>query len=423
MKKISILFVLSLAIMLQANSTLSAQVHQILIGNGGSFGTPGNKIKVGGYDPSAKKYATFDSFAGNSVTEFLTEGNITYLATDAGIYKYDLDNNTRITNNTASGIRRMASYGQYIVATVNDYITTTRLKIFKKSDLSLVYKDSMLLANGTLTIGEGIAVIGDTAYIALEGNYPKYGDTGRIAVYDLKNKKQKRNITLDTATKGISNLYTDGKAVIGVTASNYSRVTVYTISTNTFQILTPSSTFDYSGGFGFYNNMLFAGFSDGIGTYNVSGKSYNKVIANAYMAGATYDTVNKEIYYTTASYSKAGKCYAINSIGKVTDSFMVGISPQAVAMDYHIVTGIENTNQTNIDFNLYPNPANNVLNISLGQGAKYKININDITGKNVLSVNEIQNNFSANITDLPMGMYIVTVQNENGVSVKKFVKE
>jgi hypothetical protein len=416
LKNISLTF---LAIVCSGLFNLSiAQKHeQVLIANGGHAFALNNMIRVGAYDPSTKKYANFDSFPGNSVTEFLLDYNNAFLATDAGIVKYGLDNNnTRLAKTTDGSIRRIASYGVYILATVNDYFTKTHLKVFKKSDLSLVKSSSFPVA------AEGVTVVGDTAYLALEGSYPYKGDTGKIGIYDLKHMALVRTILLDTATKGISKLYNDGRYVIGVTEYPYSRITKYDIQTGRFTISDPGSFL--FGTFGLRNNLLYSNFGDGIGTFNTStGAITHSLVPYVNYAGAAYDTVSKGYYYTSLSYSSNGKGYRTDNSGKVTDSFDIGVSPEAVAIDYHTLSGIDETAITEINFGLFPNPSHDFLNIILPKDEKLKVSIFDMAGRELMEIPAAKGLMSISLENLERGMYIVRVQGNQSTGTRKFMKE
>lgn len=84
-----------------------------------------------------------------------------------------------------------------------------------------------------------------------------------------------------------------------------------------------------------------------------------------------------------------------------------------------IITNIENISLSNI--NVYPNPANEILNINTNYVIDNVV-ITDITGKIIenISLNTQQN--SINISDLENGIYFVKITSNNNVFVKQFVK-
>jgi uncharacterized repeat protein (TIGR03803 family) len=75
---------------------------------------------------------------------------------------------------------------------------------------------------------------------------------------------------------------------------------------------------------------------------------------------------------------------------------------------------------------IYPNPANDILNIKLSTADKPSIQITDITGRVILESNssETQNNIvPVNVSALSAGVYFVRIQNGEGLQVIRFVKQ
>ena len=101
-------------------------------------------------------------------------------------------------------------------------------------------------------------------------------------------------------------------------------------------------------------------------------------------------------------------------------------SGQAVMLGGYIVTsevviepktGINNFS-SEAAFSIYPNPANNILNI-ISENANELITISDISGKIVYSEKTSDKQSSINISQLSAGMYIIRI----GSKTAKFVKE
>jgi len=79
------------------------------------------------------------------------------------------------------------------------------------------------------------------------------------------------------------------------------------------------------------------------------------------------------------------------------------------------------SNKAESTYTLYPNPVNDVLNIS-DISSVNKIEISDVTGKTVYSTEVNAPNISINTSNLSKGIYIVSFQNNKGVQTSKFVK-
>lgn len=82
---------------------------------------------------------------------------------------------------------------------------------------------------------------------------------------------------------------------------------------------------------------------------------------------------------------------------------------------------LSNENFSVDEFTVYPNPANNVLNINSASGIE-KIEIFDITGKRVLENTSLTNN-QLNVSSLNRGVYMLRLEDANGnKTVKKLIK-
>ena len=81
----------------------------------------------------------------------------------------------------------------------------------------------------------------------------------------------------------------------------------------------------------------------------------------------------------------------------------------------------------NTQIELYPNPAQNVLNINSSSeiSSPLRYSIFDITGKAILNGKSLKEQFSINIESLPSGMYVFKLYNPYNINVhtQKFVKK
>lgn len=72
-------------------------------------------------------------------------------------------------------------------------------------------------------------------------------------------------------------------------------------------------------------------------------------------------------------------------------------------------------------FKLYPNPAKGQLNINVGNKKINAIKIFNVEGKIIKHVTE--KNTRINVYDLPKGLYVLQIQTNKGLAVKRFIKE
>lgn len=90
-------------------------------------------------------------------------------------------------------------------------------------------------------------------------------------------------------------------------------------------------------------------------------------------------------------------------------------------------TGIQNMDGIN-QMSIFPNPSNSELNIQIA--SEYLINANlsisDLTGKKLfnenVSVSDVYN-YKLNVSNYSKGMYFVTLKNETGTMILKFIKQ
>jgi hypothetical protein len=86
-------------------------------------------------------------------------------------------------------------------------------------------------------------------------------------------------------------------------------------------------------------------------------------------------------------------------------------------------TGVVNFSDEKDKIIIYPNPANDILNIENPNGYR-EVKISDALGKIFLQKNLFDLNTSINIGDLPKGIYFLSVLNKQGeLTTKKFIKE
>jgi hypothetical protein len=120
---------------------------------------------------------------------------------------------------------------------------------------------------------------------------------------------------------------------------------------------------------------------------------------------ASIDTMHLSISYYNA-VDAAGQPGSFN----VIDTSIV-IIPLTTSLSQYSVS----------DIVLYPNPVNGAFCITLLQSSE--IEILNIEGQIIKSLNANENHTTIDISDFAKGMYFVKVKNENGVGVKKFIKE
>lgn len=112
----------------------------------------------------------------------------------------------------------------------------------------------------------------------------------------------------------------------------------------------------------------------------------------------------------------AGTGNTASSTGKY-DSYMVRAVPSESLLSVEDIATIDT------NFNIYPNPAKDILNFSADLNIK-KIEIIDVNGRIVLSEQPNLTNGTVNVQNLNSGVYLMNVTSENNsTSTKKFIKQ
>ncbi len=83
--------------------------------------------------------------------------------------------------------------------------------------------------------------------------------------------------------------------------------------------------------------------------------------------------------------------------------------------------GIESINNKEINIAVYPNPGTNSITVETPQ--KALIEINNIQGKQIKTIETRENKTIIDVSSLKSEMYYIKVKTEKGIAVKKFIKE
>ncbi len=89
-----------------------------------------------------------------------------------------------------------------------------------------------------------------------------------------------------------------------------------------------------------------------------------------------------------------------------------------------IPTSIQNVNAGNFAASIFPNPANTELNIKANSAEQFSVSVSDMLGRKVVSDNTSNGMMTINTTNLPSGLYLVTLKDNQGneMNTKVLVK-
>lgn len=80
-------------------------------------------------------------------------------------------------------------------------------------------------------------------------------------------------------------------------------------------------------------------------------------------------------------------------------------------------TNILQVNQNDLSLNVFPNPANTILNVSLNNRNGFTVNLMDLLGRTIKSQSTANEVLNINTEAMPNGMYILCVRDSNGSSL------
>lgn len=88
-----------------------------------------------------------------------------------------------------------------------------------------------------------------------------------------------------------------------------------------------------------------------------------------------------------------------------------------------IISGTHNVKEENLDFEIFPNPANEELTVSSLQFTEKKtlLEIFDVAGRKIYSATPTTTNFKLRTSNFSNGIYFLEVKTENTSTTKKFV--
>ncbi len=119
--------------------------------------------------------------------------------------------------------------------------------------------------------------------------------------------------------------------------------------------------------------------------------------------------------------------YPINATITPVTSYTLGavnvtVTPSAFSVNQNFCTvvGLENNSTDRSGIEIYPNPANDKLYISEKNYAVNSIEVFDVNGRNIKSVEKLS---SIDVSNLSNGIYFIRIKTDKGEFNKKFVKE
>lgn len=407
---------LFLILFVQGPLTAQTTMRQVIISNGGTFG-PGNFVKVASFTPSTGTYIIFDSIPASSTQDVVCSDGEGFVAADSFLVKYDLDSYQRLATAMVPGIRKIAVNDSIVVVTRGFGASGDYVQVYRRSNLQLLYSVSQVSDES-----EGVVIKGDTAYVAVPGNF--MSTVGKLALIDLNSQTFIREVDLDTLGAGIKRLFIKDNVVWSVNTisfgSTYGALTRYDIASGLFQNL--KLDFPVGDGAGVKGNLLYASFHGGMGSFSLPMASVvDTTIFTGSFAGSVLDTINDRFFVTKTDFFSFGRLYWYSLSGTFQDSLEIGISPEALAVDYRISTSTSPAQAS--DFRVWPNPAQDFVAVNWqGQGAK-TLAVRDLQGRLLVSKKGFsgQHTTKLDLSGLPAGLYVLELTTQSGKTAKRLL--
>jgi hypothetical protein len=167
------------------------------------------------------------------------------------------------------------------------------------------------------------------------------------------------------------------------------------------------STADYHTWFGLYNLNL----HKAVWSQALCGSSEDELY------GLVYDSTKDALYVLIDGSSTDGNFTGL-ALPNSGNMYLLKYSP--------VTTGVETIMPNKLLFNVFPNPANDNVSVTLKEEEYKELNLKlfDITGQALATYNFGNNQFQIPVHNLASGMYMIEVTDKEGRSgVAKFVKQ
>jgi hypothetical protein len=425
MKKITLSIVaLASGLIFNPESTKAQNyLNQVIVANGGVFesAAPYNdRATIASYNPTTNTYVVFDTIQVESVQDVVIDTNYAYLAAQDSIVKYNLTTLQREAIAYFPNIKKLEVQGNYLLVG-KYYGSGDYFAVYNKTNLQPIFSSSQI----TETVN-GMAILGDSIYVAhnLKGTidlYPPFGvyadSIGKLAVFHLPSQTFARHITLGENAAGAGKTFVHNNAVYTI-CKKTGYLFKYTPTTNQID----SFNIGVNNFLQFHNGILYADFPTGIGAYNLNTNTMlpSPAFVFGFVAG-TYDYISSNFYFTNTDYASFGKLSKVNNNGNVIDTVNVGISCEAIALQYLSNTSNTELAKAELKSNVFPNPFTNFVNVTLPENSE--VYAYDYSGKLVYSSNSVSNHHLISTENWGSGMYILKIVSDNNVQTFKILKQ
>jgi hypothetical protein len=409
--------------------SLSAQsyVHRILVLNEGYFDFITNEViippSVGAYDPSTMSYTQLFTIEDARFTSGIAfDDDRYYVAADGQVLVVDRLTDEVINTYSLPGVRKLAVWNDLVVATRGEYGVPfgSYVQVFNKSDFSLAGE---IPATDLPYTTEGVLVVEDKAYIAVNNGFVFGEEVGQLAVLDLATLSLEEVIDLGPDGINPDNLMRDGDKILTLNNKDYtgSSVSSYRITTGDLSTANLANVTSGCGTSALYNSEVY--YQDFLSTALTryapeSEEIITELELGQNLYGLVFDPYNERFYAGVTDFFSSGTLYVYDLAGNVLDTETVNVSPGNIALDVRTTTSIEE--QAGLELELFPNPATTHLTVK-GSGM---LRVYNSAGALVMDMQAADALNLVDIEGLANGVYTLELTAENGQrGHRTFVKQ
>jgi len=413
-------------------SVAQAYIHQVLILNEGYFNFQTNQIEtpvtVGSFDPVSNVYTTVNTIEGaRFASDLKVAGDFYYVAADNQLLKFDRNTHVEVAAQTVPGIRKIAVSDALIVVTRGEYLVDFDAYVQFFDPETLAFSGELTTTeSGIFYPSEGVLIVNNKAYIAINNGFDFGNEVGELAVVNLADYTVENIYNLGPDGKNPDNLMFDGEKLYTLNNKDFSGSSVSTLALNGAGLITTNLS-AVSSGCGtsalFEDGILYqelgntqVGKFDPVSQSTVALNEFGKVFY-----GMAADPTGPFLYAAETDYVTFGEVFIYDAAGNILGSFEAGVSPGNIAFDVRNVNDVTETKTELTALAVFPNPATDVLTLRTDL-LWNTCEVTDARGNKVLR-RAANGDQRVSVQELPAGVYVLRLFGENGTAVERFVKQ
>ncbi len=398
--------------------SISSFAQEAIIVNGGQYGNSSEDANVLIYDHTNNQYRSIDTIHTQSVQEVILDGFWAYVAAQDSIVKYNLSSGSRVA------AARFHGPSTKSLALTNGLLLVGNWYGKSSHNLYLYDSGSLNLIDSIAAVDKGtksILIKNGVAYITQNRQNGNYQDTlGSILRFDIASRTITDTITVNGYTGDFGELIENASGT-GFYAFNSTWNTITTVDYSTLSATNTNFPLDLNissrSHYSRRADTLFARFGNGIGAIDLSNLAIlDSSIIDTVVTAFSYDSLNNLFFLTQTNFFSYnyGKIYGRS--GNLLAPFNVGFSPEVIRMHYGGTLGLDGAFVQQLDFEFYPNPANELLNIRMDEAGILRVfNMN---GSLVLEERLNTGRSKLDIHSFPQGAYMVRIESNGSVGSK-----